>query len=263
MKAVTATITPEFADELLENNPRNRPLKRLHLSFLCEEMRSGRWRFNGDTIRIAVDGSLLDGQHRLEAVRQTGVSIKTLLVTWVDADVFDTIDSGAKRSPGDTLAVFGEKNGRALAAALVVADDLLSGKTDFIRNIKISNAEVLNMLERHPDIRKSLKWGKAISRLAPASISVALHYIFSQRNTGKADEFFHAIATGENLDMYNPAYLLRQRLIDNATAKGKITRRYTAALFVKAWNSWLAGTKLRCLRFREVGESQEPFPVVK
>jgi hypothetical protein len=112
------------------------------------------------------------------------------------------------------------------------------------------------MLERHPDIRNSIKWGKAISRLAPESISVALHYIFSQRNAEKADEFFHAIATGENLDMHNPAYLLRQRLIENATAKGKITRRYTAALFVKAWNSWLAGTKLRCLRFREVGESQ-------
>lgn len=263
MEAIAATITPEMASDLLENNPRNRPLKRMHVAFLCEEMRNGRWKFNGDTIRIATDGSLIDGQHRLEAVRQTGVSIKSLLVNGLDPDVFDTIDGGARRSAGDTLSVAGEKNGRNLAAALVVADDLLAGKTDFCRAIKVSNAEILNMLDRHPDIRKSISWGNALCRLAPASVSVALHYIFSRSAPEKADEFFHAVATGESLEIHNPAYLLRQRLIDNATAKGKLTRRYTAALFVKAWNSWRAGARLKFLRFREVGELAETFPTVK
>lgn len=263
MEAIAVTITPELATAMLENNPRNRPLKRLHVAFLCEEMRNGRWKFNGDTIRIATDGSLIDGQHRLEAVRQTGVSIKTLLVNGLDPDVFDTIDGNAKRSAGDTLSVAGEKNGRTLAAALVVADDLLTGKTDFVRTIKVSNAEILNMLERHPDIRKSINWGNALCRLSPASVTVALHYIFSLKNQEKADEFFHLVATGENLEIHNPAYLLRQRLIDNATAKGKLTRRYTSALFVKAWNSWRAGAKLKYLRFREVGDTAETFPIVR
>ena len=263
MEAKAVTITPEIASAILENNPRNRPMKRLHVAFLCDEMRHGRWKFNGDTIRIGTDGSLIDGQHRLEAVRQTGVAIKALLVNGLDPAVFDTIDGGAKRSAGDTLSVAGEKNGRNLAAALVVADDLMTGKTDFFRLIKVSNAEILNMLDRHPDIRKSVKWGKSLCRLAPFSVSVALHYIFSRSAPEKADEFFHAVATGESLEIHNPAYLLRQRLIDNATAKGKITRRYTAALFVKAWNSWRAGGKLKYLRFREVGEAAEPFPAVK
>lgn len=263
MEAVSVTITPEMANDFLENNPKNRPLKRFHLAFLCEEMRKGRWKFNGDAIRVATDGTLIDGQHRLEAVRQTGVSIKTLMVSGLDPDVFDTIDSGAKRSAGDTLAVAGEKNGRNLASALVVANSILSGKTDFTRTIKASNAEILNLLDRHPEIRKSVKWGNSLGRLTPPSVSIAMHYIFSRVSQEKADEFFHMVATGEQLDIHDPAYLLRQRLIDNATAKGKLTRRYIAALFIKAWNSWRAGTKLKFLRFREAGESPEPFPAVK
>lgn len=262
METMVVTITPEMANNLLENNKKNRPLKMHHLAFLCEEIFSGRWKFNGDTIRIATDGSLIDGQHRLEAVRRTGISIKTLLVYGLDPEVFDTIDSGAVRSAGDTLSVAGEKNGRKLGAALVVADELLAGKTDFIRPIKVSNAEILKMLDRHADIRNSLKWGDALSRLAPPSISIALHYIFSKSHPEKANEFFRLVATGENLEVHNPAYALRQRLIENATAKGKISRRYMAALFIKAWKSWRAGSKLKKLNFREVGDSPESFPTI-
>lgn len=262
MKVKEVTITQEMAKNLLLNNPKNRPIKRRHLEFLSEEMRCRRWKFNGDTIRIATDGSLIDGQHRLEAVARTGVSIQTLLVDNLDPDVFDTIDSGAKRSAGDTLSVVGERNGRNLAAALVVADELLIGKTDFFRTIRVSNSEILNMLDRHPNIRKSLYWGRIMCRLAPPSITVALHYIFSRSNQEQADCFFRAVASGQSLEIFNPALVLRERLIDNATAKGKVSRRYMAALFIKAWNSWLAGTKLKNLRFREVGESPEKFPEI-
>lgn len=259
----SVTITPEMAKKILSNNSNNRPMKLRHLAFLCEEMRAGRWKMNGDAIRIAIDGSLIDGQHRLMAVLQTGISITTLLVTGLDPDAFDTIDSCARRSGGDTLAVAGEKNCRNLAAALVVADDLLAGKNDFVRSMRTSNAEVLNMLARHPEIRDSLSWGKALVRLAPASISVAMHYIFRRRDREKADAFFNAVATGVGLEFDSPAYLLRQRLIDNATAKAKLTRRYTAALFIKAWNSFKTGQRLKNLRFREVGDAAEQFPSVR
>jgi hypothetical protein len=263
MTAKEVVITPSMASILLANNPKNRPLKRRHIVFLCEEIRNGRWKFNGDAIRIGTDGSLIDGQHRLEAVRQTDIAIKALVVDGLDPNVFDTIDGGALRTAGDTLTVAGEKNGRNLAGALVVADEILSGKTDFYRQVKVSNAEILNMLNRHPDIRRSMIYGNTLKRLAPASVTVALHYIFSRKAPEKADRFFQAVATGENLDMHNPAYVLRQRLIDNATSKAKLTRRYIAALFVKAWNVWLSGGKTKNLRFREFGDYPEQFPEVR
>jgi hypothetical protein len=36
-----------------------------------------------------------------------------------------------------------------------------------------------------------------------------------------------------------------------------------AALFVKAWNAWRDGAKLKYLRFRETGDSPEHFPSIK
>lgn len=105
---IAVKVTPEMATEILENNPKNRPIKRLHLSFLCAELREGRWKFNGDAIRIATDGTLIDGQHRLEAVKQTGVPINTLIITGLDPDVFDTIDSGARRSSGYVIVYVGQ-----------------------------------------------------------------------------------------------------------------------------------------------------------
>jgi hypothetical protein len=263
MKVAQVMITPDMAQDMLESNTSNRPIKRNHLSFLVREIEAGRWKKNGDPIRIGNDGSLVDGQHRLLAVVQSGIPIATLLITDLDPDVFDTIDSGACRSHGDTLSVAGEKNGRNLAAALIVADELLAGKTEFTRTKKTSNAEILGMMDKHSEIKQSMYWGKPIGKYAPFSISVALHYLFHKANPAKADAFFEAIHTGLGLEFDSPVYLLRQRLIDNATAKGKMTRRYMVALFIKAWNAYSCSRKLKNLRFRETGDAPESFPCLQ
>lgn len=257
------TITPEMATEYLANNPRNRPIKPGHLAFLCNELRHGRWKVNGDRIRIDKNGCLLDGQHRLTAVCVTGISIQTEIVFNLDPDVFDTIDSGAKRSPGDTLTIAGEKDGRNLAAAVCVADDLLNGGCGaFGRSSKTSNAEILEMLERHSAIRASMPWRESLKRFAPPAVSVALHYLFSLRDKQKADEFFNCISTGIGLDGGHPALLLRDRLSVNERAKGKLSRRYIIALFIKAWNAFIAGRQLKTLYFREEGSCPEVFPKI-
>lgn len=263
MKTEIVTITPDVARYLLSKNTMNRPIKRQHFEFLCRELTGGHWKLNGDAIRIAKNGTLLDGQHRLRAVLQTGISMKTVLITELDNDVFDTIDIGSARSAADILHVVGEKNCRSIAAALIVVSDIQAGKTDFVSK-KISNADILNMLDNHPGIRDSLKWGRALVKLSPDSISVAMHYLFSISSHEKmADRFFASLSTGENLDADSPIYLLRQRLIDNAMSKAKINRRYIAALFIKSWNAWASGLQVKSLRFRETGDAPEQFPMIK
>lgn len=254
------TITPDAAIAMLANNKANRPIKRQNLAFLCDELKAGRWQINGDAIRIAPDGTLIDGQHRLTAVAQTGITITTFVVTGVNKMAFETIDSGACRSNGDTLAVIGEKNTRNLAAALSIISDLQSGNTSFSRNNKIGNTEIVDLLNKNPDIRKSARWGNALARLCPPSIAISCHYLFSRIDANKADAFFSGIADGVGLGFDDAPYIIRQRLIENATSKAKLTRRYIIALMIKAWNAYRKGQKLKFLRFREEGSSPEPFP---
>ena len=46
------TITPEYAQRLLENNPINRKPSQNHVNFLQSEIEGGRWRLNGEAIII-------------------------------------------------------------------------------------------------------------------------------------------------------------------------------------------------------------------
>lgn len=260
MKCSIEKISPLRAAALLRLNKRNRPVKRQNLVFLCDELRSGRWQVNGDAIRITTDGDLLDGQHRLMAVVQTGISIDTLVIYGVDACAFETIDTGAARSNADALTVGGEKNSRNLAAALTLMKDLMGGNTSFIRTVKISNTEIVGLLEKNPDVRGSVRWGNALVRLVPPSAAIALHCLFSRVDKIAADSFFDHVHSGLDMTFDNPAFVLRQRLIENATSKSKITRRYLIALMIKAWNAYRKGQKIKFLRFREEGEAPETFP---
>lgn len=90
VKVVVTTITPESAQRLLRENSHNRPLNTKRVRRLATIIKEGRWRLNGDTVKVDKKSRLLDGQHRLHAVIQSDRPIQTLLVTGLDPSVFDT-----------------------------------------------------------------------------------------------------------------------------------------------------------------------------
>jgi hypothetical protein len=73
-------ITPEIAQEMLEFNTCNRPLSKNTVTKYAGMMRLGEWYFSHQSLAFAEDegGKLLlvDGQHRLAAIVQSGVSLK-------------------------------------------------------------------------------------------------------------------------------------------------------------------------------------------
>src|ERR1700753_330097 len=107
-------ITPEIARAWLETNIHNRPVNETVIARYVEAMKSGQWERNGETIKFANTGALLDGQHRLKAVLQSGVTIETYVVFNLPPQVFDTIDTGRNRSIGDLLALDGEAHGSVM-----------------------------------------------------------------------------------------------------------------------------------------------------
>ena len=74
------TLTPALAAEWLNSNTCNRPLSTLRASRYARDMKAGDWRFNGETISFTADGRLVDGQHRLTAVVESGVTIQQVVV---------------------------------------------------------------------------------------------------------------------------------------------------------------------------------------
>lgn len=255
------TITPDRASELLKLNTHNRPTNPRHIKALADEMEAGNWRLNGEPI-VFSPHSLLDGQHRLLACLKANLPFQSIVVRGIDESVFPTIDVGLRRTGSHTLAMLGEKQPARLAAALRYVDRYLKGQTDVKK--RLSNSELQTALSAHPGVRDSLGYClENYTQLMPISLLAALHYLFAIKDRSKADEFVYRLVCGLGIDQDSPIYLLRERLVQNAASKARVSEDYLAALAIKAFNSFVSGEKLKYLRFREKGASPEAFPVVK
>lgn len=263
MKAEELTITPEVAREMLRGNQRNRPLRKNYVRLLAEEMKAGKWTFNG--VPIILNGKLLiDGQHRLEACVYSNSPFKTLVVSGVDADAFVTIDMGKKRTAADTLSTKGEKNAATLAAAATIVDIYYGRQREnllrFSAGVRGNNRMVTEALKTFPAIRQSVTHcvGRP-TKLVPMSILSACHYIFSRIDTVLADLFIERLSTGTNIAEGSAMAELHARLIDNYTSSRKHSRGYITSLIIKAWNAERTGRNIKRLR-GWTGDNNEVFP---
>lgn len=260
MKINKVTITPADAERMLKLNTSNRPVNWNHVRYLAREMSLGRWKLNGDTICMS-DAKLIDGQHRLLAIIQSGVTIQAMLVEGLASDVFDTKDVGRRRSASDTLAVRGEVETKNLAAALAVVDKYLTGRMN--QCVRYSNADIEELLENHPGVRESIGKTRETKKLLPKSVLTGCHYLFAQKDQDAADKFVSSLISGKDLNEGDAIYLLRERLMNNALAKAKLRAEYIMALLIKAWNYCRVGASVRQLRFRQEGDCPESFPIVQ
>ncbi len=98
---------------LYEKQRKVRPRK---VSTYAEEMRRGDWVDGASQIAIDQDGMLIDGQHRLLAVIESGESVEFIVARGLPTSAYDVIDQGVKRSARDVLRFRGVPNYRAIAA---------------------------------------------------------------------------------------------------------------------------------------------------
>ena len=84
IKVKTKTITPAVAEAMLKTSEAlgaiNRKLNNRHVELYANEIRSNRWKLNGDAIRLDADGRILDGQHRLHACVLAGIPFQTIVI---------------------------------------------------------------------------------------------------------------------------------------------------------------------------------------
>jgi len=260
MNVEMKSITPADAAHMLTMNTSNRPANVHHVKRLARQMTLGRWKINGDT--ICMNGTrLIDGQHRLMAIIESGCTIQTLVVEGIDSDAFDTKDIGKRRTAADTLAVNGEANCKSLAAALGVIDRYMTSRMD--RAVRYENNEIETLLEKYPEVRESIKVCRKTKGMVPQATLVACHYLFARKDKAAADEFVENLLQGMNLSEGDPEYVLRERLLKNSLASAKMTSMSIAAIIVKAWNAKRLGASIRLLRFFEAGDKPEAFPVVQ
>lgn len=105
VRGMLVTITPEIAINWLERNSRNRPLRDSDVKKYANDMRAGRWMPGGVIIKFDKNGTIVNGQHTLWAIVESGVSIEAYVLMGVDPDVVLVEDDHARRRLTDVIRI--------------------------------------------------------------------------------------------------------------------------------------------------------------
>lgn len=255
------TVTPEQAHEWLGYNTHNRRLRQRVVSGFATDMRNGDWHWNGETIKFAVDGTLLDGQHRLAAVVESGAAVSLLVVRGLPNQAQETMDGGVKRRFSDVLQLRGESSYTTLAAITRRVTIWETGARAHA-NDTATNAQMLATLEKYPQLREhALAADHVAARCAlPGSIVGWAMWLFHQLDAEDANHFFERLASDERHVSGEPIYELRKAAENSKTVKGSRSLSYLSAIIIKAWNVYRDGGQIGLLTYRPGGAKPERFP---
>jgi hypothetical protein len=265
--------TPERAAQTLKDQEAfgefaNRALKPSIYRRYGREMAAGRWQVNGETI-VFNGARLLDGQHRLKGLWESGVTLMLLTVRNVESSAMATLDSGILRTPGDVLrGSRGEVVGgyyNAVAAAGRIVFMYVRHRTIHTSPEKYpTRSNLVEIIDEHPGIVASVQWMNTnVSRTAISRSKVisAWHYLCGRRYPVERDVFFADLVAGVNLEVDSPVRVLRERLLmeqGRGRAGGVLPLPTLSAFVVKAWNAEITGRPIKILRHR----SDEAFPIL-
>jgi hypothetical protein len=252
-------VTPAMADAWLKANIGNRRLSDRTVDLYARDMAAGRWLMNGEAIQLAVDGTLLNGQHRLAAIVKSGVTVKMLVIFNLPRATQETMDAGRKRTPVDFFVMRGESNTKALAAIARRVALWERGDRSF-RDVA-SFGEVSDLLKAHPEIRRSAEIAERVHRsFKPLSVSVlgTSHFLLHQVSPEDTPWFFGAIERGAGLDEGNPVLTLRERIRNDKDTGVQVNDVRAIGYVVRAWNAHREGRKLTRMQ-HAIGE---PIPEI-
>lgn len=264
IQATWTNIGPGVAAEMLASNTGNRTVREAMVSKYARDMEEGRWRATGDGIRISTTGRILDGQHRLHAIVRSGVTVGMFVFTGVQDAAQDAIDTGAKRTVSDHLAMSrGVPQAPILAAvARMCLDIQMFGKAT--RQGTCSTGEIVQWIDENPDIHRAAEVARAVARqidMAPATVGYCA-LVIGRVDSGARDQFFYGAASGEDLSAGDPRLTMRRRFADARRNRERLSRDQQISMILRAWNAWATGKTLSSLRVVSNGEDIKiPIPV--
>ena len=118
MKTKLTRVTPELAADWLKKNDHNRPLSRAAVEVHKRNLVAGNFRTTHQGIGLDSRGRLRDGQHRLQAIVETGIAASMLVTEGLTDSDLQAIDDGRKRTAHDILSMAYKEPVSAFTTAL-------------------------------------------------------------------------------------------------------------------------------------------------
>lgn len=150
------TITPQIAAEYLSHNAQNnRRIKRAHVEMLARDMAAGEFKTTHQGIAFDTDGTLIDGQHRLQAIMMAGTPVRMMVTRGCENEATLAIDRGATRTVHDAMTIMMSDNDKR--SVILRNNTILSAmngvlRANLNRRHRMSSNEAMVMYDAEPEI---------------------------------------------------------------------------------------------------------------
>ena len=245
-------VTPAQAREwMVKHNRGNRKMRESTVSSYARDMRNGDWILNHQGLAFNEEGVLVDGQHRLAAVVESGCTVPFMVSTgWPAAEkkrtrLMDTVDRGAARSIADILGLqhqiehprFVVMTAACLARACLEKPERLK---------KVSTSNVLGVLEAFRDGIRFAVANRPTSRgLRQAHVLAGLALAY-RPHPKEVPMFLQQLITGAGLEADNPILPLRNWLLSGDAMRAQFTKTSAVRAVTEVVNHlhlWMTGGK--------------------
>jgi len=251
-------ITPAMAVEILKFNNDNRNIRKTRVLGITEQLNRKQWQVTGEAIKFAVDGSLLDGQHRLTGCVESGKTMKQqLIVTGLAKEAFTVLDSGLKRNIGDALNKIGYASSGHIAPVARLVQVLEAGLNPF------NSAEMTELVTKQDIVNYAKKYAEeldwAIRIIRPiydgqklgnrtAWTALVLMALGAGHNKELIETFVTKMATGEGMNADSPILALRNFLIRRTPSVAGTKAAVHLGNYINAFNHFVKGNRIRIHR---------------
>ena len=252
-------ITPKQASDYLRKNFKgNRKLSNVRVRRYANVMKRGHWRVTHEGIAFDDDGHLIDGQHRLSAIVESGATVQMLVVTGLPTEVYQALGRPMMRRI-DAVATEEWIDARVVAIGRVMLLGVRSGS-----GIDVSGLDedalltAIRMHERAISFVTERHHNKIVTAPVLGACARAYYHAAPER----LDAFLKVLQTNEpeNAQKDHAALVLRRFITDEALgsnsykARADLYRRTQTAL-----THFLAGRRVEG-KLTPAEREQYPLP---
>lgn len=236
-------ISPDLATEWLKRNKANRTIRPARVAQYAKDMASDSWFDTGETIKFDWNGDMVDGQHRLTAVIESGVVLPMRVLFGLDPVAKEYVDTGAARTANDALRMRGEAASAILAGAARLGYLIESGQ----KSVRISHATVFEFIEAHPGLREAAEATyKMVHKIsAPPSVIAYSRHRIVEVDAEAGAAFIDKLANLNDLAADDPILRLAQRLRQLERVREKVDKQTMTITILRTWNAWRQGKKMQ------------------
>lgn len=258
LSSETIMVTPEMATTLRSDChfERQRPISPANVHRLALEMKRG-WFIPGTPVYLCTlpDGKMqiVNGNHTLEAIRESGVSVPlTFVYARVDdieaaARVYANLDLQKVRTWQNSLqAVRGDAtwfDGKVVSAVGIIMAGLAgTTKSRDDGGMATSRTARFEMFDEYKSaghiLHEAMLGGdRRIYRLATNAAALAVALITAKYQPSASAEFWGAVVKDDGLVVGDPRKTLIRYLQENAGGSGSASRLNTIKAAASAWNA--------------------------